>query len=494
MKRIWLACFVIAIATACTKSSGSAGDGGIDGDGGGLSVGDGGMLVDGGLPGPPLAFPTARGAGADATGGRGGRVIRVTNLNNSGEGSLREALTATGPRIITFAVSGTILVESTIRPSEGNFTIAGQTAPAGGITITGGSRVLEFNNIENFVVRYVRIRPEYSSFDAMGLINSSNYIFDHASVSFGGDEIMTTRGDTDDVTFQRLLLAEGKTGTLFGDSDDPSLSENLSFHHNAYYNVTHRHPNVHTFGRSDVYNNVVFNWKYRWSVVIGDMQLNHMNNYYSQGCVANVSGSNSFNKVFYRADYEPEFFSAGNLVMPTFLTDASADNSVLWNWRVDVNSGPYSGAGANTQLTTDYMTQVAFPLLGPPATVQSAQEAFADVTTDVGANRRLDELGNVVEEIDTLDTLYLGNMVAGACVAYESSSAGQDFTDTAHYSAFRSTLSTTPIATGYPDSNEDGIPDAWKLAQGFAIDADLTSHVWPSNYVGIEEFLNEVDN
>lgn len=453
---------------------------------------DGGTR-DGGPPGEVLAFPSARGAGAYATGGRGGRVIRVTTLASSGPGSLREALTAEGPRIITFAVSGTIVIDSTIVVSNGDFTVAGQTAPRGGVTLTGGSRVIELRGVDNFIIRYLRVRPEYSSFDALGLIDCSNYIFDHVSVSFGGDEIMTTRGDTDDLTFQRILMAEGKTGTLFGDSNEPSLSENLSFHHNAYYNVTHRHPNVHTFGRADVYNNVVFNWRFRWSVVIGDVQLNHLANYYSRGCLGTPNGNNSFNKVFYDPAFEPEIHSAGNLVVPDFLTDPAADNWGLWNWRVDVTDGPYAGAGANTQLTRDYQTASAFPLLGPATSVQSAREAFEDVSTDVGANARLDENGDVVAEVDDLDALYLRNIRSGDCVEYMSSSAGQDFDRTAHYAAFRSSISTTPIATGYADSNEDGIPDAWVTARGFGVDADLTSHVWPSGYVGVEEFLNEVD-
>lgn len=455
---------------------------------------DAGPDLDAGPSGPALAFPSARGAGAYATGGRGGRVIRVTTLANDGPGSLREALTASGPRIIVFAVSGTIPITSTIVVSEGDFTLAGQTAPAGGITLTGGSRVIEFREVSNFILRYLRVRPEYSSFDAVRFTDCDNFIADHMSVSFGGDEVMSSTRDTDDVTFQRTLFGEGKTGTLFGDSDDPALSENLSFHHNAYYNVTHRHPNMHSFGRVDHYNNVVFNWRFRWSVVIGDVQLNHMNNYYSQGCLTSPSGQNSFNKVFYRAAYEPELHSAGNLVMPSFFTDPAASNAPLWSWRVDVTEGPYAGAEANTPLTTDYFVDTPFALLGPPATVQSASAAFTDVTGNVGADARVTETGDVVAELDALDTLYLDNIRAGDCVSYMSSSAGQDFDSTPHYAAFRATISATPLATGPTDSDEDGMPDAWESSVGFdtstddsALDAD------GDGYTNIEEFINRVD-
>jgi pectate lyase len=459
-----------------------------------------GSTINGSAPaaGPLLAFPGALGAGAYATGGRGGRVLRVTTLADAGPGSLRAALTASGPRIITFAVSGTIALVSRLTVEEGSFTVAGQTAPEGGITITGTRGMFDLWGADNFIIRYIRIRSRYPSaagdeWDALQLVNCSNYIIDHVSASWGSDEIMTTRGSTGDVTWQRVLLAEGKTGTLFGDSNDPSLSGDLSFHHNAFYNVTHRHPNVHTDERADVYNNVVFNWRYRWSVVIGDMQLNHINNYYSRGCLEGVDGNNSLNKVFYRADYEPEIHSAGNLVVPDVLTDPEADNWHLWNWRMDVTAGPYAGATANTQLTRDYQVGTRFPLLGPPATVQSAHRAFDDVTSDVGANRRLDRNGDVLEAIDAFDSLYLANLRAGNCVPYVSSGAGADFDTTDHYAAFHASVSATPIATGYADTNDDGIPDAWAKAQGFGVTDDLTSHVFPSGYVGIEEFLNEVD-
>ncbi len=461
---------------------------------------DGGTSTDP-VSGPLKAFPSAFGGGADVTGGRGGQVLYVTTLDDSGDGSLREALEAEGPRIVVFSVSGTIVLQSAIVVRNGDLTIAGQTAPAGGITITGTNRLLTFTETDNLIVRYLRVRPEIKvdeERDAVDIIGSSNIIFDHVSVSFGTDENISTRGVANNISFQRLLIAEGKTGSLFGSSTDTTEdAKDLSFHHNVFYNISHRFPNLQSDGRVDVYNNVMFNWKYRWSVVIGDIQLNHMNNYFQQGCLENPSGQNSFSKIFYRDAYEPEIHTAGNLVMPTFLTDPNEDNWQLWNWRVDVTSGPFAGALANTQLTDTYQVQDRFDLVGPPAQVHSAADAFENVLNDVGANKTLTVDGEIVRAIDTLDKKYIADIRAGECVAYVNNSRdGFDYADTAHYAAFRTTLSTTPLATrpeGF-DVDADGMPDVWEVANGFdpATD-DSAGDADGDGYTNIEEFIYLID-
>ncbi|NRA92615.1 MAG: hypothetical protein HRU26_08005 [Psychroserpens sp.] len=107
-----------------------------------------------------LAFPSAEGFGKNASGGRGGQVIKVTNLNNSGSGSLRAALEVSGPRTIVFEVGGTINLTSNIYVDHGDLTIAGQTAPGDGILIRGGMVQFEESNV---IVRYIRFRPGPSS-------------------------------------------------------------------------------------------------------------------------------------------------------------------------------------------------------------------------------------------------------------------------------------------------------------------------------------------
>src|SRR5690606_16346575 len=140
-----------------------------------------------------LAFPTAKGAGAYATGGRGGQVIHVTTLNWSGPGSLKTALQTTGPRTIVFDVSGEIIVTDNyfeLHSQYSNFTIAGQTAPQGGITIRTG--YFSLTNVNNAIIRYIRFRDKgtLSGTDAVWYQQANNVIFDHCSFSHGQDECM----------------------------------------------------------------------------------------------------------------------------------------------------------------------------------------------------------------------------------------------------------------------------------------------------------------
>ena len=236
------------------------------------------------------AFPTAYGAGAYASGGRGGQVIHVTNLNDSGPGSFRAAVTASGPRIVVFDVSGTIENLSTLAITNGDLTIAGQTAPAGGITITGYRT--QFSGCNNLIVRFLRFRPVFRTTerDAVSVGSCTNYIFDHISVSWGTDEIISMETDVNNATFQRMLIAEGnKTASLLGNSDDPARSENFSMHDCLFYNISHRFPNVNSNGRVDVINNVVYNWRLRLVNALGGISLNHLNNYYMRGSLSDTN-------------------------------------------------------------------------------------------------------------------------------------------------------------------------------------------------------------
>ena len=170
-----------------------------------------------------LAFPTASGAGAYVTGGRGKPVYIVTNLNDSGPGSFRQCLEdtkLTDGGIITFAVSGTINLSSEIYfYHQDNITIAGQTAPEGGITIA--NHRFRMQNVNNFIMRYIRLRPNFDPYpgtelDPLEYFNAHDYIIDHCSFSWGTDEAAES-GIGHTYTWQRNLFAESnKTGMIIG--------------------------------------------------------------------------------------------------------------------------------------------------------------------------------------------------------------------------------------------------------------------------------------
>ena len=449
-----------------------------------------------------LAFPSATGAGAYVTGGRGKPVYIVTNLNNSGTGSLRQAFAdadVTDGGIITFAVSGTIELTSDLRVTfQNNLTIAGQTAPAGGITIVSSNENtrFEFKDVNNLIMRYIRFRAAFAEhpateIDALYTYRVDNYIFDHCSVSWGTDE-NASAGNGSNYTWQRNLFAESnKTGMIMGAEEENS--DNMSFLNNAFYNCSHRFPNWQSNGRVDVINNVIWGYRGLISSPLGTFNANHIGNYYEYFRQSPTSETYKRMMYYYRSkqgNNMPSIYTSGNYVSD-ILEDPTADNWLLWRWRYNPSGTTYSGAGNDSPLSTNLQSLTPFPMLGESFVIKSYAEAFNDVVNDVGADARLDENGNKIAEIDDLDTIYLSNMQSQTLVDWTQS----DVMNTTHRSAFLSSISQTPINT-HPanfDTNNDGIPDQWVINKGFGINDDLTTHPWLSGYVGIEEYLNGVD-
>jgi hypothetical protein len=247
-----------------------------------------------------FAFPTAEGWGRFAIGGRGGRVMHVTTLDDSGPGSLREAVESTGPRTVVFDVSGLISLESKLvfRDENEFLTIAGQTAPGTGICI----RNYTFGGLggQDTIVRFVRLRLGNLTgvtMDGMGFASCDHCIIDHCSISWTIDEAFSSRG-AKNITFQRNLISEalniaghkkyeegsahGFAGSIGGDVG--------SFHHSLLAHNSGRNwslagsidqANRHA-GRLDIRNMVVYNWRNR-TTDGGAREVNFVNNYYKPG-------------------------------------------------------------------------------------------------------------------------------------------------------------------------------------------------------------------
>ncbi|QIF03655.1 pectate lyase [Roseimicrobium sp. ORNL1] len=219
------------------------------------------------------AFPGAEGAGKWSKGGRGGKVIAVTNLNDSGPGSLRAAVDMREPRTVIFRVSGTIELQKPIRIAHPFITIAGQTAPGDGICLKG--QELQIGATHDVIVRYLRCRlgdktSKASERDAISIWDARDVIIDHCSATWSTDECLSVTNDSDRVTVQHCLIAEALTEHSYG-SIIGSHRGAISYLYNLYACNRARNPRPGGYQTTpghaddpgpqiDFRHNVIFNW------------------------------------------------------------------------------------------------------------------------------------------------------------------------------------------------------------------------------------------
>ena len=328
-----------------------------------------------------LAFADAEGYGRFARGGRGGVVVHVTNLNDSGAGSLRAAIeNDVGPRTVVFDVSGIIALASRLTLTSNYVTVAGQTAPGKGICI----RAAPFGTAgaQDDVIRDVRVRLGAGmTYDGMGLEGSNHCIVDHASISWTIDEGFSSRNGLN-ITLQRTMIAEAlndaghqnyPAGTLHGYAGSIS-GDTGSFHHNLLAHNEGRNwslagglaANGNYAGLLDIFNNVVYNWGGR-ATDGGAHEVDFVANYYKPGAATSIF-------VALNAQYDSfpgtqQYYFAGN-VMPGYF-DASTQSK---GREVTVPPNGYS----------PWVTTPFFPSY---ATVQTAAEGYKNVLSDVGCTQ-----------------------------------------------------------------------------------------------------------
>jgi pectate lyase len=244
-------------------------------------------------PNAPLAFPGATGFGAYTPGGRGGKVLFVTTLEDSGPGSLREALTTKGPRTVLFRVGGTIHLKSGLTIREPFLTVAGQTAPGQGIALVADSSThadtLVINQTHDVILRYLRIfngkapgpsHPDDGG-DCLSIYDSQNFIIDHCSTHFGTDETLSATGACDRYTVQWSIIAEGLN------YERHSMSSLLgggrsTWHHNLFAHAGSRNPNFAGEVRCDFRSNLIYDWGFTCGQG-SFVQLNYSGNYLKPG-------------------------------------------------------------------------------------------------------------------------------------------------------------------------------------------------------------------
>ncbi len=437
-----------------------------------------------------LAFPTARGAGAYVKGGRGQEVYHVTNLNDNGKGSLRDGLSENN-RTILFDVSGVINLTSKLNiANKSNITIAGQSAPDGGITIDGEQ--VHFQNVQNVIIRYIRFKGGIdsksfndgpsSSFQAKG--NSLNQIFDHCSFAFGffqGGSWYEASGNyqVNNLTVQRCFFAENDRGVLSGTiSGGKSVTGKFSFISNAFYNVSHRVPNISgDKGRIDVINNIVWYVKNRLMQPNGSMVLNHIGNYYNYN---NTPVTDYMFHNFGANTGVPKIFTNGNKYV-AINTEKPLSNSISQvNSNNELAFKYFVGKNYGDQIPSEYFTNNQHVLNGEPFKVLSADQALIDVSNNVGCNSRLNADGSVSDNLDTLDTEWLNNIKNGVYT--------KERMDPSKWNVPK--INSIKRPNDFYISNPH-IPEAFfkaRVPQGQG-----HNDIAPSGYTWLEEYLNGVD-
>ncbi len=443
-----------------------------------------------------LAFPTAEGYGKYATGGRGGDVYVVTNLNDAGEGSLREGLKSNGaPRTIVFAVSGIIELKSKLKVCS-NTTIAGQTAPGDGICLK--NYALSING-DNVVIRFIRSRlgDEYGcEDDAVNARFHKNIIVDHCSASWSIDETMSIYR-CDSVTIQWCILAESLFKSLHvkGSHGFGGIwgNDHGTYHHNLLANHSSRNPRFASgCGYNDFRNNVIFNWGYN-SCYGGEKYqsgqeekynltvINMVANYYKPGPATN-KGALRYRIANPSVGAEPAdnyglWYVGGNMVEG--FDDATRDN---WTFGVQLND---EAVKAKLRLEE--------PWDAMPIRQQSASDAYQAVLADAGC---------IYPCRDAVDARIVNDVRTGICTyggAGYTAAKGNRLPDP---KAVTGIIDSPADVGGWPvyqsepapaDYDRDGMPDAWESSHGLnPHDASDRNGIDRNGYTHLENYLNSL--
>ncbi|MEZ4796635.1 MAG: T9SS type A sorting domain-containing protein [Flavobacteriaceae bacterium] len=416
------------------------------------------------------AFPGAEGFGKYTSGGRGGDVYKVTNLNDSGPGSFREACNATGARTIVFDVSGNINLNSDIIVTNGDLTIAGQTAPGDGICIAKSSFVVQASNV---MVRYLRFRLGDNGYkDANGNVvgsdsedkdvvrilgkpgGTNNVIFDHCSMSWSIDEIVEIYGSTNaadgvsDVTFQYCIFSEALYSshhTSGNNSEGFKMSENTD-NVTVYKNLfsSNWEHSIRSEGGCsfEMINNIVYNFRY--TTAIGT--ANHfalINSFFKKG------------EPFIFAEYMADYYTAPGY--PAAQTKAYASGNV----------SDYSGL---TELDGAFLP---FEQTIPPVDSGINPDTLNDAIAEI-----LENSGAILPIRDAVDNRIINGYNTTTSTIIDTQ---------AEVGGFPTLNSTSPLQ----DTDNDGMPDSWEITNGLNInDSADRNFLNAEGYTNLELYLN----
>lgn len=396
-----------------------------------------------------LAFPGAQGWGRYAVGGRYGSVYHVTNLNDSGTGSLRDAVSAPN-RIVVFDVAGVININSRITFSK-NLYVAGQTAPGEGITVYGDG--VSFSGATNSIIRYMRFRMGHggsSGKDCAGVANGTTMIFDHCSFSWGLDETFSInsdgKGELHDFTISNCIIGQGLMSHSAGGLIQ---ADNVTLYRNFYCDNNTRNNKVK--GRNQYVNNIVYNWNNGAYIMGGDSEgdsyCNIENNLFINGP---AGGGNAF--------------SGGNSNFHCY---------VVGNYQDSNKDGIYAPsvvtnfAGADTKTT---------PYLYPELEKWEGTELIDKLLPTVGASLPYRDYVDcyMIDEVMSYGT-------EGALISNEAT-------------LFFGTPNTWSLWAGNKriDTDKDGMPDEWETANGTDPNKNDAMVIAANGYANIENYINSL--
>lgn len=429
----------------------------------------------------PIAFPGAEGGGKYSVGGRGGEVVKVTNLNDSGEGSLREAVNQPGARTIVFDVSGTIMLESRLSIRQDSITIAGQTAPGDGITIGGHEMFIQANHV---IIQHIRFRSgdvADREVDALWGRFNNHIMIDHVSASWGIDEVLSIYAN-DSTTVQWSIISEG----LYNSVHDKGLRSyggiwggfNTTFHHNLMAHNASRVPRIAGEGTTvrsenlDIRNNIFYNWGINSMYGGENSKVNVVANYYKPGP---ATRDNVRSRIVLPYDDQSRWYIEGNYVEGD--SAISADN---WSGELRFFY----------DATPEMRAYDPFPYA--EVKTYTPHEAF---------NLVLEHAGATLPRRDPIDKRIINEVRTGTAT-YDGSS---ELNYRTRYSIDEPTgiIDSQDDVGGWPemkseeppvDSNGDGVPDEWAIANGFDVDTPLNKTYASDGYTYLEKYLHSLSS
>jgi len=401
-------------------------------------------------PAPALAFPGAEGFGAQATGGRGGAIYHVTNLDDAGPGSFRDAVSK-GKRMVLFDIAGIIRLKSDVLVNS-DLTLAGQSAPGQGISLYG--RSVSLIGVSNVIVRYLRFREGINGDKgkcAVNLMGARNVILDHDSIQWGRWDCLGVIEGSHAVTIQNCVIGEGLAPQHFGGLVDAGTDVTLS--HNLWIHNQNRNPKAK--GAIQYINNVVYNWG-DTGLVGGhsgdEHHLDVIGNYFIKGPASTEH-------------FLAQFTSTDNVFQKDNRADLDCDGQL--NGRAVVETDFDDGKSSPTFVTAERLHPPV------PVTIEDPATACQKVLASAGCSLRR----------DAVDTRLIG----------EANSFGRKGRIAPDEDA---TGGIGKLEGGKPPTSSagDGIPDAWKTARGLDLKSPEIANgdYNHDGFTNLEKFLNEI--